>query len=100
MRSNAFNRSSLFIFTPASADYWEIAPSALYPTAVWLTDGYHLLFSREEGIYLADLQTHEVRQVTPTSRGEMHSRFTLSRDDRFFFFVLSDDEEDIWVGSD
>lgn len=100
MRSSAFSRSSLFIFTPAAADYWEIAPSALYPTTVWLTDGYHLLFSREEGIYLADLQTHEVRQLTPISRGEMRSRFTLSTDDRSFFFVLSDDEEDIWVGSE
>lgn len=99
MHSNAFSRSSLFIFSPASADYWEIAPSAPFPAAVWLNDGYHLLFSREEGIYLADLHTHEVRQVTPTSRGEMHSRFTLSRDDLSFFFVLSDDEEDIWVGS-
>ena len=100
MRSNAFKRSSLFVFTPAAADYWEIAPSALYPAAVWLTDGYRLLFSREEGIYLADLQTHDVRQVTSTSRGEMHSRFTLSHDDKSFYFVLSDDQEDIWVGSE
>jgi hypothetical protein len=99
MRSNAFSRGSLFVFTPASADYWEIAPSAFYPASVWLNDGYTLLFSREEGIYLADLRSHEVRQVTPTSRGEMHSRFTLSRDNHSLFFVLSDDEEDIWVGS-
>lgn len=100
MRSNAFSRGSLFIFSPASADYWEIAPSAFYPAAVWLNDGFTLLFSREEGIYLADLRTHEVRQVTPISRGEMHSRFTLSRDNRSLFFVLSDDEEDIWVGGE
>lgn len=98
MRSNAFSRGSLFIFSPGSDDYWEIAPSAFYPAAVWLNDGDRLLFSREEGIYLADLHTHEVRQVTPLSRGEMHSRFTISRDDRTLFFVISDDEEDIWMG--
>jgi hypothetical protein len=28
----------------------------------------------------------------------MHSRFTISRDDRSLFFVISYDEEDIWVG--
>lgn len=99
MRSTAFSRGSLFIFSPASADYWEIAPTALYPAAVWLNDGFRLLFSREEGIYLADLHTHGVKQIAPSSRGEMHSRFTLSRDNRSFFFVWSDDQEDIWVGS-
>ena len=104
MRSNAFGAGSLFVVTSSAGDYWEIAPNAPYPSTVWLKDGRNLLFSRGEGIFLADVGTHQLRQVaSPSSAGvaaDMHSRFTLSRDDRNVFFVLSEDEEDIWIGAE
>jgi hypothetical protein len=104
MRSNSFGRGSLFIVTSSAGDYWEVAPNAPYPSTVWLNGGESLLFSRGEGIFLADLRTHQLHQeASPDSAGlagDLHSRFTLSRDDQSVFFVLSEDEEDIWVGAE
>jgi eukaryotic-like serine/threonine-protein kinase len=100
MRSSAFGSESLFIYTPATEDYWEIAPAAANPSTVWMPHDDKLLFSRSEGIYLADVHTHQVKQETPTARSDIHSRFTMSPDRRTFFFVQSDDQEDIWTGSE
>jgi Tol biopolymer transport system component len=100
MRSNAFGSESLFIYTPATQDYWEIAPAAANPSTVWMPDDDKLLFSRSDGLYLADVHTHQVKQEMPTARSDIHSRFTMSPDRRTFFFVQSDDQEDIWTGSE
>ncbi|MDQ2777164.1 MAG: hypothetical protein M3Y57_19930 [Acidobacteriota bacterium] len=104
MRSNSFGQGSLFIVTSSAGDYWEIAPNTPYPSTVWLTGGKSLLFSRDGGIFLADLRTHQLHQEASADSaglaGDMHSRFTLSRDDQSVFFVLSEDEEDIWIGAE
>ncbi len=100
MQSDAFNRGALFIYTPGTEDYWQIAAVAPYPSVVWLRNGDQLLFSRDDGIYLADLPSHQLRLMLAKSIGGLHSRFTLSRDERKLFFVLADDEEDIWLGSE
>ncbi len=99
MRSEGFGAGSLFIYTASSEDYWEIAPRAYYPSTEWLADDKHLLFSQQSGIFLADVRTHQIHPVADGSKGEMHSRFTLSPDGKTFFFISSDDEEDIWIGS-
>ncbi len=100
LRSNAFGRGSLFIYTPESDDYWEIAPSAAYPSNAWIENGRELLYSRSDGIYLADLRTHQIKEELATAHTDIHSHFTVSRDGRTFFFVQSDDQQDIWVGSE
>jgi Tol biopolymer transport system component len=104
MRSTAFGRAALFIFTRSAEDYWQIAPNAPFTSTVWLKDGESLLFSRDDGIFLADLRTRQLHQQTSTgaagAAADMHSRFTLSRDNESVFFILSDDEDDIWIGSE
>ncbi len=101
MRSQGFSGRSLFIYTAPTADYWQIAPVAPFASTEWLKDGKRLLFSQPGGIFLADVQTHTVRPALDASKsGDMHSRFTLSPDGHTFFFISSDDEEDIWVGSE
>jgi eukaryotic-like serine/threonine-protein kinase len=99
MRADGFSRQSLFVFTPSSDDYWEIAPTTSYPSTEWLKDGRHLLFSQQGGIFLADVETHKVRPVADTTKADLHSHFGISPDGRNLFFISSDDEEDIWVGS-
>jgi hypothetical protein len=100
MRSNAFGSESLFVYTPATQDYWEIAPSAATPSAIWMPHDEQLLFSRSDGIYFADVRTHGVKQEMPIARSDVHSRFTMSPDRHTFFFVQSDDQQDIWTGSE
>ncbi len=98
MRSEGFSRGALFVLTPATQDFWEIAPSAPYVSAVWLQNSRQLLFSRSEGIYLADVMTHKLKQELSTTRSDIHARFALSPDDRSLFFVESGDQQDIWIG--
>lgn len=98
IQPDGYGRSPLYIYIPQSHDFWEIASAASYPSTVWLRDGEHLLFSRNDGISVADLRNHTVRQLMPIPQGNMHWRFTISRDEHTLFFVLSDDQEDIWIG--
>jgi hypothetical protein len=98
IQADGYGRSPLYIYTPETDDFWEIASAAAYPSTVWLRDGYHLLFSRNDGISVADLRKHTVRQLMPIPQGNMHWRFTISHDEHTLFFVLSDDQEDIWIG--
>jgi eukaryotic-like serine/threonine-protein kinase len=100
MRSSGFGPESLFIFSPGNQDYWQIAPSAASPSTVWMPQDEQLLFSRSDGFYLADVRTHQVKQEMPIARSDVHSRFTMSPDRRTLFFVQSDDQEDIWTGSE
>ena len=100
MRTNAFGRGALFVFTPATQDYWEVAPSAANASTVWLNRGKQLVFSRADGIYLADVRTHQVKQELSIVRTDIHSRFTMSKDGRTLFFIQADDEEDIWTASE
>lgn len=100
MRSNGFGGDALFIFSPGNQDYWEIAPVANSPSAVWMNSGEQLLFSRSDGFFLADVKTHETKQEMPIARSDVHSRFTMSPDRHTVFFVQSDDQEDIWTGSE
>lgn len=98
IQADGYGRSPLYIYTPETDDFWEIASAAAYPSTVWLRDGFHLLFSRNDGISVADLRKHTVRQLMPIPQGNMHWRFTISHDEHTLFFVLSDDQEDIWIG--
>ena len=100
IRADALGCSPLYIYTPGSQDFWEIASSAAYPSTVWLRDGYHLLFSQHDGITVADLHTHQLHQLMPIPQGNMHWRFTISRDEHALFFALSDDQDDIWIAHD
>lgn len=99
MRSTAFGRQSLFVFTPANNDFWEIAQIAPYPSTVWLNRD-QLLFSRDDGFYLADLRSHDLKEVAATAHTDIRSHFTVSPDGRDVFFVQSNDEEDIWTGGE
>lgn len=100
IESSEFGAGSMFIFTPGTNDFWEIASSANYPSAIWLQNGTQLLFSRDDGIFLADVPKHEIRSEMPAQHStDVHSRFTLSRDNTTVYFVMSDDQEDIWIGS-
>lgn len=99
MRTSAFARAALFIYTPSNQDYWQVAASAPYPSTIWLHDGHRLLFSQGDGVYVADVAVHQVKPFLPRSKDQLHSRFALSKDEKTFFFVLSNDEEDIWVAS-
>lgn len=99
MRSDAFGRQALFVFVPKDEDFWEIAPVAPYPSTAWLNSS-QLLFSRSDGIYLADLHSHDLKQALDTAHTDIRSRFTVSPDGKNVFFVESDDEEDIWTGSE
>jgi hypothetical protein len=86
MNAQDFGSGSMFIYTPANNDFWQIASVANSPTAIWLQNGAELLFSREDGIFVAH-------------SADMRSRFTLSHDNGTAYYVVSDDEEDIWLGS-
>ena len=57
------------------------------------------MFSRADGFYFADLGTRRIQPIVSGLNGNLHSRFTLSRDTRTLFFALSDDQEDIWTAS-
>ena len=100
IRADALGRSPLYIYTPGSQDFWEIASAAAYPSTVWLGDGSHLLFSQHDGITVADLRTHQLHQLMPIPQGNMHWRFAVSRDEHTLFFALSDDQDDIWIAHD
>ena len=100
MRSSGFGAESLFIYLPNNHDYWEIASTAIAPSAIWMPQGDQLLFSRIDGFYLADVRTHQLKQEMPIARSDVHSRFTMSPDRRTLFFVQSDDQQDIWTGSE
>jgi hypothetical protein len=100
MRSNAFGQGALFVLTPGSSDFWQIATTAPYTSVAWLNDSHHLLFSREDGIFLADTVSHTLTPEPINVPGEVHSRFAVSRDGSTLYFAVSDDEEDIWLGSE
>jgi hypothetical protein len=100
MNAQDFGSGSMFIYTPANNDFWQIASVANSPTAIWLQNGAELLFSREDGIFVADVRSHQIRPaIPPAHSADMRSRFTLSHDNGTAYYVVSDDEEDIWLGS-
>lgn len=88
----------LYIYRPATRDLWQIAANAPFPSTVWLRDSIHLLFSQNDGIYVANLRDRSVHSLMPIPEGNMHYRFTISHDEHTLFFVLSGDREDIWIG--
>ncbi|MGH9439085.1 MAG: TolB family protein, partial [Terriglobia bacterium] len=96
--SDGLGHRALYIYTPGTGDFWKIASNAAFPSTVWLHDGFHLLFSQHEGIYVANLRQHSIHFLMPFPAGNMCYRFTISRDEHTLFFVLSDDREDIWMG--
>lgn len=96
--SDGLGHRALYIYTPGKRGFWKIAYNAAFPSTVWLHDGFHLLFSQREGIYVANLRQHSIHFITPFPAGNMCYRFTISRDEHTLFFVLSDDREDIWMG--
>jgi Tol biopolymer transport system component len=100
MRSNAFGQAALFVLSPGASDFWQIATNAPYTSVAWLQDGSHLLFSGDDGIHLADIGSHTLRAEPINLQGQIHSRFAASRDGSSLYFVVSDDEEDIWTASE
>jgi len=78
MRGNAFGQSSLFIFTPATQDYWEVSHNAANASTMWLGNGQQLVFSRSEGIYVADVGTHQVKVALPIARRRLQLRPSAS----------------------
>jgi Tol biopolymer transport system component len=97
MRSSSAQNAGLYVYTPEANDFWEISPDAPHPATVWTNDSQALLFSSDAGIFLADLVKRETRPVLTRLGGVLHSRFSLSRDEKTLYFVMADDEEDIWM---
>lgn len=100
MRTNEFGPSALFVVTPGASDYWRIATDAPYTAVDWMRDSQHLLFSRSDGFHLADIGSHSITPEPIHVAGQLHTRFTASPDGAWVYFVVSDDEEDIWLGSE
>jgi len=66
--------------------------------AVWLQDGSRIVFTRNHGIYLFDVQTKDEKlllDVAPAHVG--HYSLSLASDDRTIFFYQSNIESDIWL---
>lgn len=89
----------LACYTRATAETWRIPTDAPSLSAAWLGSNHRFVFSRADGFYFADLGTRRIQPIVSGLNGNLHSRFTLSRDTRTLFFALSDDQEDIWTAS-
>lgn len=89
----------LACYTRATGKLWRIPTDAPSLSAAWLGDNRRFVFSRADGFYFADFDTRRIEPIVSGLTGNLHSRFTLSRDMRTLFFALSDDQEDIWTAS-
>lgn len=61
----------------------------------WLSDSRRLLYGLGAGIRLVDTTTGIHREIFSLSDAPQH--LDISEDDRWIYFVLSEEEEDIWL---
>jgi dipeptidyl aminopeptidase/acylaminoacyl peptidase len=88
---------ALFVCRSGSQDCWELSPAVTNPSITWLKDNQRLLFSARSGVSIADVKNRTIRLVLSEVNGDVHSRFVLSHDEKSLYFVISEDEEDIWM---
>jgi Tol biopolymer transport system component len=93
-RIRAAEPVSLFVHWRETGDRWNLGEDA-WP--VWMRDSRRVLFSKDNEIWVADTRERRSWPAVSKISGDLHSRFTLSRDERTVFFASAEDEQDIWV---
>jgi hypothetical protein len=74
---------------------WVVGDRAFSPT--WLKDGAGLLYFEQNEIRFADVRSRTVHRVFSRPDVDVHGKFALAPDERTIFFVMMEDQEDVWI---
>lgn len=86
----------IVIYNFEKRDFERVAEFGSYP--VWLEDSRRLVFSHQEKLYVVNVESRTVRELSlslpPSSRLDGYG---LSRDNRLLYYGLASKESDIWL---
>ena len=80
----------------ASGDYERVTEFGSNP--VWLKDNRRLLFSHQERLYLVNVETKKVRELSPPLPPSSRlDGYGISSDNRTLYYGLASKEADVWL---
>jgi Tol biopolymer transport system component len=86
---------SYVILPVAGGERWELGLRVATPT--WLKHNNAMLVFQDNEIRFADVRKRELTRVYSRAGADIHGKFVLSNDERTLFFVVMEDEEDVWI---
>jgi hypothetical protein len=69
------------------------------PSCSWLSDSKRLLFTKENKVYLTDIESRKYRPVFQAPPGTGLGEISVSQDDQTIYFIHTSSESDIWMAT-
>ena len=89
-------RPGIVIYNFGTGDFERVAEFGSNP--VWLKDNRRLLFSHYERLYLVNVETKKVRELSPPLPPSSRlDGYGLSPDNRMLYYGLASKEADVWL---
>ena len=86
--------TAILLYSLETQKYRKVTDFGMAPR--WLSDGRRLSFAHQNAIYLADIETGEVRKLFSHPRDQFFYP-TVSADGQWMYFMRQETDSDIWM---